>query len=107
VLAINNLSLAVEGGMIFGSFGPNGSGRRPFLLGDRGLHSEFRKVIFKGRTLRPPSHRIAEWGIGRTSRSCPIHKDDVLENVMVSTSFVPFIEDREKDGPGDSGTCKA
>lgn len=88
VLAINNLSLAVEGGIIFGIIGPNGSGKTTFFNLVTGVYTpNSGKVIFKGRNitgLRP--HRIAEWGIVRTFQiPAPFTKMTVLENVMVST----------------------
>ena len=53
MLAINNLSLAIEGGIIFGIIGPNGSGKTTFFNLVTGVYTpNSGKVIFKGRNIR-------------------------------------------------------
>lgn len=88
VAAINNLSLTVEKGTVFGIIGPNGSGKTTFFNLVMGVFApDSGKVIFDGKNitgLRP--HRIAELGIGRTFQiPAPFAKMTILENVMVST----------------------
>ncbi len=86
--AVDQLSLTVEKGMIFGIIGPNGSGKTTFFNLVTGIYSpDSGKVIFERKDitrLRP--HRIAQLGIGRTFQvPAPFSKMTVLENVMVST----------------------
>lgn len=86
--AVDQLSLTVEKGMIFGIIGPNGSGKTTFFNLVTGIYSpDSGKVIFERKNitrLRP--HRIAQLGIGRTFQvPAPFSKMTVLENVMVST----------------------
>lgn len=86
-MAVNQLSLTVEKGMILGIIGPNGSGKTTlFNLVTGMLPPDSGKVIFNGKNitgLRP--HRIARLGIGRTFQiPAPFSKLTVLENVMVS-----------------------
>jgi len=88
VAAINNLSLSVEKGTIFGVIGPNGSGKTTFFNLVTGIYRpDSGSVIFGGKNitgLRP--HRIAELGIGRTFQiPAPFAKMTILENVMVGT----------------------
>ncbi len=88
VAAINDLSLTVEKGTIFGIIGPNGSGKTTFFNLVTGIYSPTSgRVLFEGKDitgLRP--HRIARLGIGRTFQiPAPFAKMTVLENVMVST----------------------
>ena len=88
VTAINQLSLEVERGTVFGIIGPNGSGKTTFFNLITGIHRpNSGKVFFNDRDitgLRP--HQIAEIGIGRTFQiPAPFSKMTVLQNVMVST----------------------
>ncbi len=88
VVAINDLSLSVDKGTIFGIIGPNGSGKTTFFNLVTGIYRpDSGSVIFDGKNitgLRP--HRIAELGIGRTFQiPAPFAKMTILENVMVST----------------------
>lgn len=88
VTAINDLSLRVEKGMIFGIIGPNGSGKTTFFNLITGMYPlDSGMIFFNGRNitgLRP--HQIAKLGIGRTFQVPALFsKMTVLENVMVST----------------------
>lgn len=88
VTAINDLSLRVEKGMIFGIIGPNGSGKTTFFNLITGMHPlDSGMIFFNGRNitgLRP--HQIAKLGIGRTFQVPALFsKMTVIENVMVST----------------------
>lgn len=87
LVAVNQLSVAVEQGTILGIIGPNGSGKTTFFNLITGmLPADKGKVMFNGQDitgLRP--HRIARLGIGRTFQiPAPFSKMTVLENVMVS-----------------------
>lgn len=93
VKAINQLSLTVEKGMIFGLIGPNGSGKTTFFNLVTGVYApDSGRVTFDGKNitgLRP--HRIAQLGIGRTFQiPAPFTKMTVLENVMVSAFIHAF-----------------
>lgn len=88
VTAINNLSITVEKGTIFGIIGPNGSGKTTFFNLITGMYPlDSGTIFFNGRDitgLRP--HQIAKLGIGRTFQVPALFsKMTVLENVMVST----------------------
>ncbi len=88
VTAINDLSLRVEKGTIFGIIGPNGSGKTTFFNLITGMHPlDSGMIFFSGRNitgLRP--HQIAKLGIGRTFQVPALFsKMTVLENIMVST----------------------
>jgi branched-chain amino acid transport system ATP-binding protein len=88
VAAINDLSLGVEKGTIFGVIGPNGSGKTTFFNLVTGVfRPDSGDVILDGKIItgfRP--HRIAALGVGRTFQiPAPFAKMTVLENVMVST----------------------
>jgi len=87
LMAVNDISFAVEKGEIFGLIGPNGSGKTttfncicrffPITSGD---------VIFNGRSIKSlKTHRICQAGIGRTFQVVrPLARMTVRDNVTAS-----------------------
>jgi branched-chain amino acid transport system ATP-binding protein len=85
--AVNNVSLGVEKGQIFGLIGPNGSGKTtifncinnfyPITEGD---------ILFKGQSLRGlKTHQICHAGIGRTFQVVkPLGRLSVIDNITAS-----------------------
>lgn len=84
--AINNVSLDIKQGEIFGLIGPNGAGKTTFFNLMTGLyeadHGEF---LFEGTPFTPSApHRVAEMGIARTFQNIRLFPTmTALENVMV------------------------
>lgn len=98
LIAVNDVSLNVEQGLIFGLIGPNGAGKTTLLNSISGVYKpEEGKVFFKGQDITPFSaDRICHCGIARTFQivhSFP--QMTVLENVMVGAIFGGR-KDREK-----------
>jgi len=86
LMAVQNLSMEVEGGEIVGLIGPNGAGKTTvfnlisgFLRPDRG------RIAFKGEgILGLPPHEICKRGIARTFQIVrPFANLPVLKNVLV------------------------
>jgi branched-chain amino acid transport system ATP-binding protein len=87
LMAVNDVSFAVEKGEIFGLIGPNGSGKTttfncicqffPITSGD---------VVFNGRSIKGlKTHRICQAGIGRTFQVVkPLARMTVRDNVTAS-----------------------
>jgi len=87
LMAVNDVSFAVEKGEIFGLIGPNGSGKTttfncicrffPITAGD---------VIFNGRSIKGlKTHKICQAGIGRTFQVVrPLARMTVRDNVTAS-----------------------
>jgi branched-chain amino acid transport system ATP-binding protein len=85
--AVNDVSLKVRPGEVFGVIGPNGAGKTTFFNMLSGIvPATSGDIVFKGKpiqTLQP--HRIAKLGIGRTFQIVrPFSELTVLENVLAA-----------------------
>jgi branched-chain amino acid transport system ATP-binding protein len=85
--AVNDVSLEVRPGEVFGVIGPNGAGKTTFFNMLSGIvPATSGDIVFKGipiQKLQP--HRIARLGIGRTFQIVrPFSELTVLENVLAA-----------------------
>jgi branched-chain amino acid transport system ATP-binding protein len=88
LVALEDVSLAVEEGQIAGLIGPNGAGKTTaFNVITRLYVPDEGRVLFDGTdVLRRKAHRIAGLGIARTFQNLVLFPPmTVLENVMVGT----------------------
>lgn len=90
LVAVNNVSINLKEGEIFGIIGPNGAGKTTFLNCISGFYKpEKGKVIFKGQNivgLAP--HQLCHRGIARTFQTVrSFHKMSALDNVRVGVVF--------------------
>lgn len=90
LVAVNNVSLQVESGQIYGLIGPNGAGKTTFLNTISGTYvPEAGKIFFDGKDVtRTKPYAMCHQGMARTYqivRSFP--KMTVLENVLVGGVF--------------------
>jgi branched-chain amino acid transport system ATP-binding protein len=86
VVALSDVSLAVDAGQIVGLIGPNGAGKTTaFNVVTRLYAPDSGSVVFDGADLlRRPAHRIAGIGISRTFQNVVLFPGlTVLENVLV------------------------
>lgn len=86
VVALDDISFAVERGEIKAIIGPNGAGKTTLFDGIVGmLPMDGGRVAFKGRDLGGlPTHERAREGLVRTFQNVKIFEEmSVLENVMV------------------------
>jgi len=85
VRALNNVTLAVQPGMVHGLIGPNGSGKSTFVNVLTGLYQPSAGAIeLHGQAIeRIKPHRMAQLGVTRTFQSIRLFSDlSVLDNVM-------------------------
>ena len=88
VVAVDDVSLAVESGQIAGLIGPNGAGKTTlFILITRLYRSDSGEIAFGGKSLLgTPPHRIVRRGIARTFQNVELFPTmTVLENVLVGS----------------------
>lgn len=88
--AVNNVSITVEEGEIFGIIGPNGAGKTTFINSIAGTFPpDGGRVIFLGKdTTGLSSDAMCKKGMARTFQiSQPFPKMTALENVLVSATF--------------------
>jgi branched-chain amino acid transport system ATP-binding protein len=88
VVALDQVSLAVDNGQIAGLIGPNGAGKTTaFNVITRLYAPDAGSVTFDGRNLlRLPPYRIAGAGIARTFQNVVLFPNlSVLDNVLVGT----------------------
>lgn len=90
LVAVSDLTLAVEEGQIFALIGPNGAGKSTLFNLISGLMApDLGRIVFAGTDITgmSPAAR-AHLGIGRTFQVMqPFHDMTVLENVMVGELF--------------------
>ena len=90
LVALDEVSLGVEEGEIFGLIGPNGAGKTTLLNVIAGVHQPNAGLVkFKGEEITGSNpETICRKGISRTFQiSQPFPKMTALENVLVATYF--------------------
>jgi branched-chain amino acid transport system ATP-binding protein len=97
IVALDDVSLALEKGTMMGLIGPNGAGKTTlFNVVTRLYRPDSGSVVFDGRDLvRVRPHRIVRLGISRTFQNVVLFPTmTVLENVLVGahTRMRPFGE---------------
>ena len=88
IVAVDDVSLAVEQGQIAGLIGPNGAGKTTlFNLITRLYRPDSGEIAFAGRSLlRTPAYRVVGRGIARTFQNVELFPSmTVLENVEVGS----------------------
>ncbi len=83
--AIDNLSLKVKKGQIYGIIGPNGAGKTTLFNCITGIYEpEFGDILWEGKSIKGLSpHKIAREGIIRTFQTIRLFSGmSVAENVM-------------------------
>ncbi|MGV8909100.1 MAG: ABC transporter ATP-binding protein [Propionicimonas sp.] len=83
--AVNNVSLSVHPGEIYGLIGPNGAGKTTFFNCLTGLYKPTSgEVRFAGEVLPPKPRLVVKAGMARTFQNIRLfHNMTALENVMV------------------------
>ena len=99
IVALADVSLALEPGDIGGLIGPNGAGKTTlFNLVTRLYKPNEGRIVFDGKDLtRTPPYRIVRLGIARTFQNVVLFQNmTVLENLLVGahTRMNPFGERR-------------
>lgn len=90
IIALSNISMAVDRGEIVGLIGPNGAGKTTFFNCITGVYRPDAGKITFGEyaedITRFPAHRVSERGIARTFQNARVFASmSALENVMVGT----------------------
>jgi branched-chain amino acid transport system ATP-binding protein len=86
VVAVDDVSLAVDAGQIAGLIGPNGAGKTTlFNLITRLYNPDSGEILFDGKSLlRVPAHRVIRRGVARTFQNVELFRSmSVRENVLV------------------------
>src|SRR2546428_111616 len=86
IVALADVSLALEKGEIVGLIGPNGAGKTTlFNLITRLYRPNSGRILFDGKDLiRTPAYRIVRLGIARTFQNVVLFQNmTVLENLLV------------------------
>jgi branched-chain amino acid transport system ATP-binding protein len=99
IVALTDVSLAVEKGEIVGLIGPNGAGKTTlFNLVTRLYRPNSGRILLDGKDLtRTPAYRIVRLGIARTFQNVVLFQNmTVLENLLVGahSQLLPFSERR-------------
>lgn len=98
LIAVNEVSLQVNRGEIFGLIGPNGAGKTTFINVVSGFYpADGGRILFKEEDVTDlKSHQLCHKGIARTFQIVnPFPKMTVLENVEVASIFGKLGEDRD------------
>lgn len=86
IRALDDVSIRIEKGEIFGLVGPNGSGKTTLVNGITGFYPpQHGRVLFEDRPIhRLKPHRIARCGIARTFQNVALFKGmSVLDNILL------------------------
>ena len=86
LVAVNDVSLAVEEGQIYSLIGPNGAGKTTvFNLISAVFRPTSGRILFRGTDLtRLPTHALAGLGIARTFQNLAVFKHEtVVNNLLV------------------------
>jgi ABC-type branched-subunit amino acid transport system ATPase component/ABC-type branched-subunit amino acid transport system permease subunit len=86
VMAVNNVSLAVERGTVHALIGPNGAGKSTLINCVSGLYrADAGRIVLEGQDIsRLPAHTRARMGLARTFQSLQLVTSlTVLENVQL------------------------
>jgi branched-chain amino acid transport system ATP-binding protein len=97
VMAVKDISFALQEGTLHGLIGPNGSGKTTLLNVVSGIYAPTAGQIFFGeRSIGgSPTHRITHYGIARTFQNLRLFKTmTVLENVLVGLGAMPHGRNR-------------
>jgi branched-chain amino acid transport system ATP-binding protein len=99
IVALADVSLALEKGQIVGLIGPNGAGKTTlFNLVTRLYRPNSGRILFDDKDLtRTPAYRIVRLGIARTFQNVVLFQNmTVLENLLVGahSQLRPFSERR-------------
>ncbi|NLC27751.1 MAG: ABC transporter ATP-binding protein [Campylobacteraceae bacterium] len=85
LVAIDNLSMKVKKGQIYGIIGPNGAGKTTLFNCVTGIYTpEEGQILWKGKEIKGTApHKIANLGILRTFQTIRLFKEmSVAENIM-------------------------
>lgn len=85
LVAVNDITVSIQEGEIFGLIGPNGSGKTTLFNCITNFYPpQSGEIIFKQMPItRKPTHQICQLGIGRTFQVVkPLRRMSVLGNVM-------------------------
>ena len=98
--AVNDVSIQIQKGQVFGLIGPNGAGRTTFLNCITGVGAPTSgKVMFKGEDVTGfAPYKMAQRGMCRTFQIVqPFNDMSALENVMVGIKFGRDPQDHAED----------
>ncbi|MER3495659.1 MAG: high-affinity branched-chain amino acid ABC transporter ATP-binding protein LivG, partial [Armatimonadota bacterium] len=90
LVAVNDVSLTIKKGQLFGLIGPNGAGKTTCFNMITGVYTPTSgDVFFEGKSISGTApHRIASLGICRTFQNIRLFKDlTVIENVSVGANL--------------------
>jgi ABC-type branched-subunit amino acid transport system ATPase component len=90
LVAVDDLTFAIEAGEVVGLIGPNGSGKTTMLNMISGAsRCDAGEIAFKGKSIsRLAAHRIARLGIGRTFQLVRVLSGlTCMENVIAALTF--------------------
>ena len=85
LIAINDLSMKVKKGQIYGIIGPNGAGKTTLFNCITGIYTpEIGQILWKGKEIKGTTpYKIAELGILRTFQTIRLFAEmSVAENIM-------------------------
>ncbi|KQL49761.1 hypothetical protein AN963_08620 [Brevibacillus choshinensis] len=88
VMAVDNVSISIKAGQIFGLIGPNGAGKTTMFNLLTGIYRPTSgKVFYKGNDITSlQAHEIAPLGISRTFQNIRLLQgQSVFENILLAT----------------------